>query len=98
MRSHDAPAQGRAGGDRESRESVMKLLHPLVYLLVNRQTPVPEVLLYVRHVVTSLTGNTWVPATTVALTTVSSDADALQTAQTAALSKGLGLAEARNHK
>ena len=76
----------------------MKLLHPLVYLLVNRHTPVPEVLLYVRHVVTSLTGNSWVPTTTVALTTVSNDADALQTSQTAALTKGLGLAEARNHK
>jgi hypothetical protein len=76
----------------------MRLLHPLVHLLVDRKTPVPEVLVYVRHVCTVLTGNTWVPTTTIALTTVSTDADALQTAQTAALTKGIGLAETRNHK
>ena len=33
----------------------MKLVHPLVRLLVERATPVPEVILYVRHVCTMMT-------------------------------------------
>ena len=32
----------------------MRLIHPLVYLLVNRKDPVPEVLVYVRHVMAKL--------------------------------------------
>ena len=76
----------------------MRLIHPLVRLLVDRATPVPEVILYVHHACTMLTGNPWVPTTTIALTAVLADADALQAAQTLALTKGMGLAEARNRK
>jgi hypothetical protein len=76
----------------------MWLIHPLVRLLVSRSTPVPEILMYTRHVCETLTANPWVPAPTLALAAVSADADALQAAQVLALTRGKGLAEARNHR
>jgi hypothetical protein len=76
----------------------MRIVHPLVYLLADRVTPVPEIILYARHVCAMLPGNAWVTTTTIPISTVLADADALQAAQVQALTKGKGLAEARNHK
>jgi hypothetical protein len=55
-------------------------------------------LAYGRHVVQSMTNNTWVPSPPTPLATVTTDLDALETAESTAKSGAKGTAAARNAK
>jgi len=72
--------------------------HSVVVHAVNRQSPVPAVIVYGRHVATSMTGVAWFSGMSAVLTTFATDIDALETAEAAAKKKTLGAAAARNTK
>lgn len=73
-----------------------KIRHPAVVLGVTRETPVPGIILYSRHVNLSMSGDARFSAMAALLATLGSDTDALELAETSVLSRGKGLAQVRN--
>jgi hypothetical protein len=75
-----------------------KILHSIVKLGVTRETPVPEVIVYSRHVNLSMSGDARFSAMAALLATLGTDTDALEDAEVSVRSRGKGLAQARNDK
>jgi hypothetical protein len=75
-----------------------KLKHPIVDLKVDRDTPVPQVIIYGRHVVIVLTGSVWVPTPSPSLAALGADIDALEASEATAKAGTKGTAAARNTK
>jgi hypothetical protein len=70
--------------------------HPLVDPDVTRQTPVPEVIQYSRHLSTTLSADTRFSALASLVTTLVNDTNALEKAQGPALTRAKGAVPARN--
>ncbi len=75
-----------------------KTIHPLVQLPVDRDTPVPEVIITCRQIIIKYTGNTWVPNPSPTVAVFGTDVDALETAEANAKNGGKGMADVRNDK
>ncbi len=75
-----------------------KIKHPLLHLPVDRDTPVPEVIITCRQIILKYTGNTWVPNPSPTVAVYEADVDALEAAEVDAKNGGKGMADARNGK
>jgi hypothetical protein len=67
-------------------------------IALNLPKAVGPLIVFGRHVVLVMTGNTWFPSPSPALATVTTDLDALESSQATALTRAKGSAAARNLK
>ena len=73
-----------------------RLRHPVVVLGATRETPVPDVIVYSRHVNLSMSADARFSAMAAQLAALGVNTDSLEQAEVAVLRRGKGLADARN--